>query len=116
MSELEYSKRGLIGVLTPQANTTVEPEFSIMWPRGVSMVNARLISSKKTIEERLIDYTGQIEASLDKFANAPIRAVAFACTGASYLMGQGKEAELCERVHKNRGYPLVTAAHAVTEY
>ena len=80
------------------------------------MVNARLISSKKTIEERLIDYTGQIEASLDKFANAPIRAVAFACTGASYLMGQGKEAELCERVHKNRGYPLVTAAHAVTNY
>ena len=116
MTKLEYSKRGLIGVLTPQANTTVEPEFSIMWPKGVSMVNARLISSKKTIEERLIDYTGQVEASLDKFANAPIRAVAFACTGASYLMGQGKEAELCERVHKNRGYPLVTAAHAVTNY
>jgi len=116
MSELEYSKRGLIGVLTPQANTTVEPEFSIMWPRGVSMVNARLISSKMTIEQRLIDYTDQVEASLDQFANAPIQAVAFACTGASYLMGQDKEAKLCERIHKNRGYPFVTAARSVTEY
>ena len=24
---LEYAPRGLIGALTPQANTTVEPEF-----------------------------------------------------------------------------------------
>ena len=116
MSELEYSKRGLIGVLTPQANTTVEPEFSIMLPKGVSMVNARLISSKVTIEQRLFDYTAHVEDSLDQFANAPIQAVAFACTGASYLMGQGKEAKLCERIHKNRGYPFVTAARSVTEY
>ena len=61
MSELEYAKRGLIGVLTPQANTTVEPEFSILRPAGVTMLNARLTSSKKTIEERLVDYTHKIE-------------------------------------------------------
>ena len=60
MTELEYAKRGLIGVLTPQANTTVEPEFTILWPAGVAMLNARLTSPKKTIEERLVDYTSQI--------------------------------------------------------
>lgn len=115
MSELEYAKRGLVGVLTPQANTTVEPELTILWPAGVAMLNARLTSPKKTIEERLVDYADQVEKSLDQFANAPIQAVAFACTGASYLLGLEKETALCERVEQARGFPLVTAARAVTD-
>ena len=28
--KVEYAPKGLIGLLTPQANTTVEPEFSIL--------------------------------------------------------------------------------------
>lgn len=115
MSELEYAKRGLIGVLTPQANTTVEPEFSILRPAGVTMLNARLTSSKKTIEERLVDYTHKIENTLDEFANAPIQAVAFGCTGASYLIGQKEEENLCERIKKKKNYPFVTAARAVID-
>ena len=115
MSKLEYAKRGLVGVLTPQANTTVEPEFSILWPNGISMLNARLTSRKKTILDRLVDYTDQIEATLNQFANAPIQAVAFGCTGASYLIGKEKEAEICARIGKNRGIPFVTAARAVTD-
>ena len=43
---LEYAPRGLVGMLTPQANTTVEPEFNLLWPPGVAMINARLISDK----------------------------------------------------------------------
>ena len=115
MTELEYAKRGLVGVLTPQANTTVEPEFTILWPAGIAMLNARLTSSKETIEERLVDYTEQVEISLKQFANAPLQAVAFGCTGASYLIGQEKETEICARIEKNKGYPFVTAARAVTD-
>jgi maleate isomerase len=115
MTDLEYAKNGLVGVLTPQANTTVEPELTILWPAGVAMLNARLTSPKKTIEERLVDYTDQVETSLDQFANAPIEAVAFACTGASYLIGREKETELCNRIEASRGYPFVTAAFAVTD-
>ncbi len=43
---VEYAPKGLIGVLTPQANTTVEPEFWIMLPPGVAMINARMTSDK----------------------------------------------------------------------
>jgi maleate cis-trans isomerase len=115
MTELEYAKRGLVGVLTPQANTTVEPELKILWPAGITMLNARLISNKTHIEERLVDYTNQIEEALDQFANVPLDAVAFGCTGASYLIGQEKEIQICERIKKNKGFNLVTAARAVTD-
>jgi len=115
MAALEYAKRGLVGVLTPQANTTVEPEFAILWPPGMAMLSARLTSSKDTMEGRLEDYSQRIGATLDHFANAPIQAAAFACTGACYLMGREKEAEICDRIEQSRGYPLVTAGRAVTE-
>ena len=32
MADLEYAKRGLVGVLTPQANTTVEPNLTFSGP------------------------------------------------------------------------------------
>ena len=115
MAQLEYAKGGLIGVLTPQANTTVEPEFTILWPAGVTMLNARLTSPKNTIEERLVDYTEKIETTIDQFANAPIQAVAFGCTGASYLIGQEKEQGICKKIKQNKGIDFITAARAVTD-
>ena len=41
MATLEYADKGLVGVLTPQANTTAEPELNILWPQGVAMLVAQ---------------------------------------------------------------------------
>ncbi len=112
---LEYAPRGLIGVLTPQANTTVEPELAILAPPGVGWINARLTSPAATIEARLADYLDSIDDTLDRFANAPVGAYAFACTGASYLVGAAGEDALIERIEAARGRSFVTAARAVTE-
>jgi maleate isomerase len=112
---LEYAPRGLIGALTPQANTTVEPELAILMPPGVAWISARLTSPAKTIEARLADYLDNIDATLDRFANAPVGAYAFACTGASYLIGPDGEDALVGRIEAARGHPFVTAARAVTE-
>ncbi len=112
---LEYASRGLIGMLTPQANTTVEPEFNILWPRGVAMINARLMSGKASMTARLVDYFDNYGASLSQFANAPVGVVAAACTGASYLAGREREAAVVRDIAARHKHPFITAALAVVD-
>jgi maleate cis-trans isomerase len=112
---LEYAPLGLVGVLTPQANTTVEPEMALMAPPGLGVLNARLRSDKPTIPERLVEYFDGYDAALAEFANAPLAAVGFACTGASYLAGVEREDAACAAMSARRGVPVVTAATAVTD-
>ncbi len=112
---LEYAPDGLLGVLTPQANTTVEPEFMILVPPGTGMIAARLTSSKATIDERLVDYVEAMDRSLEQFANAPVGAVAFACTGAAYLVDPAEEDRQLAEIQRHKGYPVITAANAVRD-
>jgi maleate cis-trans isomerase len=112
---VEYAPRGLLGVLTPQANTTVEPELAALLPPGVAMLNARMTSAKPAIIARLLDYLASLDAWSDQFANAPVGAIAFACTGASYFAGVEQEAAAVDRISTARGVPFVTAGHAVRD-
>jgi maleate isomerase len=112
---VEYARKGLIGVLTPQANTTVEPEFAILLPPGYAFLNARLTSDRQTINGRLDDYFNSMESTLAQFANAPVRAIAFACTGASYLQGIEREKAAVEAIEAARRIAFVTAGRAVAE-
>ncbi len=109
---LEYGAAGVMGVLTPQANTTVEPEFWALMPPGWSMLNARLMSDKATIRDRLVDYTERYADTCAEFANAPVDVIAAACTGASYLIGKEAEDALVDRIEARYGVPFVTAALA----
>lgn len=107
-----YAPRALTGILTPQANTTVEPEMALLVPPGCGTLTARLTSGCASMDDRLRDYFAMIESTAAQFANAPVQAVGFACTGASYLVGPGAEATLAGRFAA-RGLPLVTAGQAI---
>ena len=115
MTAVEYAPRGLLGVLTPQANTTVEPEFAALLPPGVGMLNARMTSGKATIVARLLDYLASLDDWAAQFANAPVGAVAFACTGASYFAGVAAEEAAVARISAARGVPFLTAGHAMRD-
>lgn len=110
---LAYAPRGLIGVLTPQANTTVEPEFWIMLPPGVAMINARLVSPQDALEERLADYLENLDVAIAQFANAPLGAIAIATTGTSYIVGAAREQDLVDRITRQTGVPFISTGQAV---
>jgi maleate cis-trans isomerase len=110
---LAYARNGLLGVLTPQANTTVEPEFSILLPPGAAMLTARLVSAKPQLNDRLVAYVAGLDVTCAQFANAPLGAIAFACTGSSYLVGP--EAEDAAVARLSTRAPFITAGRAVCE-
>lgn len=112
---VEYAPKGLIGLLTPQANTTVEPEFQILMPRGYAFINGRLMSDKGSIEARLVDYFDTLDTACRQFANAPVRAIAAGCTGASYLAGKDRERQVLAGIEDKMGVPAFTAATAVVD-
>lgn len=112
---LAYAPKGLIGVLTPQANTTVEPEFAILCPPGYAAINARLTSPASQMVDRLSEYFSTLKNQIACFANAPVDAYAFACTGSSYLVGREAESALCAEIEAQTGRPFIAAARAVGE-
>jgi len=111
----EYAPRGFVGLLTPQANTTVEPECQILFPAGMGVINARLTSRKPVIEERLVDYFDTLSTCLTQFADAPLRAVGVACTGSSYLYGRDKEDALFQALSQQQGIHVTCSALAVVD-
>ena len=112
---LEYAPKGLVGVLTPQANTTVEAEFSILKPPSIGLMTSRLTSKKLTINSRLIEYINQIDNNLEEFANAPLKTVLFACTGALYFFESTEEKEYLKKISSRRGYPIISATTAISD-
>jgi maleate isomerase len=110
-----YARKGLLGVLTPQANTTVEPEISLLLPDGFGMISARLTSDRSGMNDRLIDYFDHMETTASRFANAPLGVVGFACTGASYLAGVQRESHKIEAATQQLGVPLITTGRAIAD-
>ena len=102
-------------MLTPQANTAVEPECAVLLPRGVGLLAGRLVSPAATMEERLVDYFETLDASVAQFGNAPLRAVGFACTGSSYLAGREREQKLFARLSQARACTVTSSALAVVD-
>ena len=105
----DYGARGLVGVLPPQANTTVEAELGVLLEPGVTMIVSRLTCYEQDSRARLLGYFGNVEAALRAFDAAKPRVVLFACTGSTYLVGLGEE----DRRFAAQPLPMISAARAV---
>jgi len=110
----EYGRRGLFGVLTPQGNPTVEPEMRVLLPGGSAMLVSRLTSRRASLRERLLDYSDRLADYVDRFDGVRFDAVAFACTGSSYLIGP-EERRRIATIEQTKGYPVITAAAAIED-
>ena len=112
---IEYAPRGFVGVLTPQSNTTVEPEFGILLPKGMGLLAARLVSTKPEMESRLNDYFDNLNLATAQFAEAPLSALGVACTGSSYLAGREREDQIFNELSQRKGIHITSSALAVVD-
>lgn len=109
----DYGARGRFGLLTPQASPTVEPEFRRLAPDGTELYVARLTSRSDDPRTRLVDYLERLPETLAQYDTLRLDAVAFACTGSSYLLGTRREAEIVAAAQAACGAPVETAAGAI---
>ena len=107
---LEYALGGLVGVLTPQANATVEAEMSVLLSPDVGMIAGRFTCPAPDLKARLIAYFERMDEAIAQFADAPMDAIGVACTGASYLL---EEQPAPFRKPWDGPMPVVSAAAAI---
>ncbi|MFV3073709.1 hypothetical protein [Niveispirillum fermenti] len=109
---LEYGAGGVLGVLTPSGNPTVEPEMQRLFGTGITMLTTRMHSTDPSLLRRLMLYAETLDQSLESFGGIALDAALFACTGTSYLLGAEREAALVAH-WRDRGVRLLTAAQAI---
>jgi len=107
----DYGRRGLVAVLPPQANTTVEAELGILLDVDVAMVVSRLTCFEQDSRARLVGYFSNVGASVRALDTARPQVGVFACTGSTYLVGLEEE----DRAFAVFPFPLISAARAVLQ-
>ncbi|MDX2145477.1 MAG: hypothetical protein SFV19_19150 [Rhodospirillaceae bacterium] len=113
MSKRDYGAKGRVGVATPQANPTVEPEVGACLPPGATLFTTRLTSKCAQPKDRYLEYYDKLDQTLDTFDTLKLDALAYACTASSYLVGHEREDREIAALAKKRGYPIVTGGKAI---
>jgi maleate isomerase len=109
----DYAALGLVAVATPQANTTVESEMSVLLKPGLGLATVRLHSQIADARARLVGYLDRLAPALETLDNAPVVVAGFACTGTSYLLDAGREAAELERLGALRKHPVISASQSI---
>ena len=112
----DYGPRARVGVATPQANPTVEPEMRLLLPDAIAVYGTRLTHGSPTVEERLHHYIRHIPDALRSFGSLKLAVFGFGCTGSSYLAGRVLEDELTAQAAAEKGIPVITAAQAIRQF
>lgn len=109
-----YGWRARLGLVYMASSTVMEPEFAAMAPQGVSFHTSRLHLPEASVE----GLTAMMEADdtercVAELARAPLHAIVFGGTSATFLKGLGYDHSIIERMQtRSRGIPVTTTSTA----
>ena len=113
-SRVDYGAQGRVGIATPQANPTVEPELRALLPAEIAVYATRLTHPAPRVEDRLDHYIRHLPEAIASFGTLKLAAFGFGCTGSSYRAGVELEDQLtAEAATGHGGLPVITAAQAL---
>ncbi|WP_212995998.1 maleate cis-trans isomerase family protein [Winogradskya consettensis] len=108
--------RHRFAVVVPPANAAVEPETRILLSDRGDVYSARFpVLPGKTLRERLETYNKVLPETLGAFGTLRLDAAVIACSGSHYLLGPAEDRELCARLSREFGYPVVSATVATLD-
>lgn len=109
-----YGWRVRLGVMVPCVNSVVEPEFSLLAPRGVASYCTRMQMRGGTKEEQLASMAAELESYVDSLRDVADLFV-YACTSGSFLKGPDWDQEIVRRLTELSGKQAVTTSGALVK-
>jgi maleate isomerase len=103
-----------IGLLLPSSNTTMEPEFYSIVPKGVTVHTARMLL-KDVTPESLENMADEAVKAAELLATAEIDVMVYGCTSGSLVKGVAWEAALADRLQRATSTRTITTAGAVVD-
>lgn len=112
-----YGSRARIGLIYMASSVVMEPEFQRMAPPGVTIHTTRIAFTKATVEGvGQMSGSAEVEQCTALLATAPLHAICFGGTSASFVHGRGWDVQMCERMAKvSNGIPVTTSSTASLE-
>lgn len=109
------------GVIAPSTNTSVEPEYALMQPRGVTNHFSRIIipddpvRNDKEFEKLLINIRSATEDALDAVMTCSPGYVIMGMSAETFWDGAGGADKLKKRMEKRAGVTVSLGSHACEE-
>lgn len=109
-----YGWRARLGLIYMASSTVMEPEFAAMCPEGVSFHTSRISLPEATVNGlgRMMG-DAETERCVRELAAAPLHAIIFGGTSATFLEGVGWDQKIITRMETmSRGIPVTTTSTA----
>jgi maleate isomerase len=109
-----YGWRARLGLVYMASSTVMEPEFAAMCPEGVSFHTSRLRLPAPTVDglSRMMA-DEETERCVRELAQAPLHAIVFGGTSATFLQGLGWDEKIIARMEAvSDGIPITTTSTA----
>jgi maleate cis-trans isomerase len=106
----QYGWRARIGLLAPSSNITLEPEFNLMAPEGVSIHVSRLKVAKSYSSDDTIIDMKSIEQAAQLLKMIDSAVIVFGCTSSSFMES---EEEIIKKIEAETNVQAITSSGAI---